>query len=359
VTHRTTTNSLTVSGTGICLPGDPLSTEEVQRKLRLLGVPQTEITRTARLAMAMGVNSRYFCRSLDSCREIPTTGQSNPELSASALRSAADAANLPSQDLDYLITHTATPHTLIPPSASWLAKFVGYDGPFAELRQACTGFANALQLAAGLCQEADASVGIVGSETGSVFFDPSMLGDDEIQTVNLAQMGDGAGAIVVRAATNGSSTIENMFYGSSPKNRKPGMSLRFGGSSQPFSEDSSSILTFDQDFAYIQDQGLELFDLAVDAATAAGVSLSEMEWVVVHQANGRMAEILGPRFGIPQDRFFTTGDTVGNTGSASIWITFHLLRESGKLNRGDRVLVLGAEATCFLYGGFLYRHGNT
>jgi 3-oxoacyl-[acyl-carrier-protein] synthase-3 len=47
---------------------------------------------------------------------------------------------------------------------------------------------------------------------------------------------------------------------------------------------------------------------------------------------------------------------LGNLGSAAIWVSFDRLRRSGKLKTGDTLLVLGAEATKYIYGGFVYRH---
>src|SRR5438876_91220 len=58
----------------------------------------------------------------------------------------------------------------------------------------------------------------------------------------------------------------------------------------------------------------------------------------------------------PAEKFFVDADKVGNLGSASIWVALHHLRASGKLKSGDNVLILGAEATKYLYGGFVYTH---
>ena len=45
-----------------------------------------------------------------------------------------------------------------------------------------------------------------------------------------------------------------------------------------------------------------------------------------------------------------------NLGSAAIWVSLDRLRRSGRLRESDKVLVLGAEATKYLYGGFVYTH---
>ena len=79
-----------------------------------------------------------------------------------------------------------------------MASLLGYRGPVAEFRQACTGFVNATLFAAGLCAAGDGRpIAVVGSETGSVFFDPMRAAEDSAQLVNFVQMGDGAGAIIL------------------------------------------------------------------------------------------------------------------------------------------------------------------
>ena len=105
-----------------------------------------------------------------------------------------------------------------------------------ELRQACTGFANALVIAQGLVSIAGVkAVAIIGSETGSVYFDPQRAGEDVSQLVNLVMMGDGAAAIIVGPDDSGTGArISNNFFGQIGLGRQPGFALDAGGSDQPF-----------------------------------------------------------------------------------------------------------------------------
>ena len=68
-----------------------------------------------------------------------------------------------------------------------------------------------------------------------------------------------------------------------------------------------------------------------------------------------MAELLAPFLGIEQSHVFVNADSLGNTGSAAIWLALAELRSH--LDSGRRVLALGAEATKYMFGGFLYVHG--
>jgi len=142
--------------------------------------------------------TRHICRDFKARHEVPRPGHSNPDLAAAALNAALKEAHLSVGDLAYLIGHTTSPARSLPPNIAIVADRIGFTGPYMELRQACTGFANALVIAQGLAAVAEGkAIGIVGSETGSVYLDPQRASEDISQLVNLVMMGDGGGAIVL------------------------------------------------------------------------------------------------------------------------------------------------------------------
>jgi 3-oxoacyl-[acyl-carrier-protein] synthase-3 len=67
-----------------------------------------------------------------------------------------------------------------------------------------------------------------------------------------------------------------------------------------------------------------------------------------------MARLVSEAIDTPASRIIVDADKLGNLGSAAIWVSLDRLRRSGRLEIGDKVLVLGAEATKYLYGGFIY-----
>jgi 3-oxoacyl-[acyl-carrier-protein] synthase III len=356
MTYRIVKESFSFLGSGMALPGRPLTNDDVVEKLKGLGF--SGIREFSFIARKSGIVTRHFCRDMRGGMEVARQGDSNPDLAARAMSEALDEAGLDVGELGYIFGHTTTPRTLLPPNVSWVADLLEYQGPYAELRQACTGFANALQLASGMLRDTEhAPVGIVGSETGSVFLDPLCAHNGKDQVVNLAQMGDGAAAVIIAPdrGTEGP-RIDTLFYGSAGMGKKPGLTLSFGGSGNPFFCKDATVSTFDHDFEYIKDSGLTLFVSGMKAIRNAGVNPDRIQWVIPHQANGKMVDFLSPSLDIPRRKFVTSGDVVGNTGSASVWIALHKLRRSGELRNGDQVLVLGAEATKFLYGGFIYHH---
>jgi len=198
------------------------------------------------------------------------------------------------------------------------------------------------------------AVAIIGSETGSVYFDPHRAGEDVSQLVNLVMMGDGAAAIVVGPDDSRSGArISRNFFGQVGRGRSPGFTLHAGGSDEPFI--GGGTLEFGHDFAAVRNSGPELFYHGAAAASALGVGVETVNHVIPHQANGRMAELLGPLLGIEPARLFVNAGRLGNTGSAGIWLALAELRSS--LKPGASVLALGAEATKYMFGGFHYVHG--
>lgn len=346
-------------GCGHALPGEAISTNEL-----LAHVDKTfglDLAHRGRIySQKMNIQSRHLSRALLQRHEQPKAGCSNPELVESAVLAALDNAGLKIGDIGYLIGHTATPAMLVPSNISLAAERLGYNGPHMELRQACTGFANALVIAEGLLASQDARpVVIVGSETGSVYFDPMRVKEDPGQLVNMVQMGDAAAAVVLgpkresqgNAARTG--VLSKIYYGQLGGARAPGFSLPIGGSNQTVEEGYAP--EFEHSFQEVRKSGPELFLAGLTVSASAGTSYQDVDYLLPHQANGLMDELLEETLGLSRSKTLVNGHKVGNTGSAAIWLA--LSQSIEHFTSGQSVLVLGAEATKYMFGGFVYQHG--
>jgi 3-oxoacyl-[acyl-carrier-protein] synthase III len=341
---------LAVRGTGVALPGEPIATDQLLQHIATqFGVDVRR--RGAALARLLGISKRHISRALLQRFEGTRPGHTNAELAAQAVRQALDRAGARISDLSYLIAHTATPGQLVPPNVARVAELLSYTGPYIEIRQACTGFANALVFATGLVSNPRTNLlAIVGSETGSVYFDPLTVNVDQGQLVNLLQMGDAAAAVVVAAAGPGDSQVTDLFYGGAREHRPPGFHLVGGGSDAP----GTRLPQFKHNFRSVRRYGPALFEQGVAAARSLGIKLPDVDYVIPHQANGHISFIAAQYLGIASCRVFANAARVGNTGSAAMWLAFDELRS--KLHAGESVLALGAEATSYMFGGFRYVH---
>ncbi len=349
---------LQVLGTGCKLPGNPLTTDELlAHAQRLSGTASTATA--AAIAKRLGIHRRHLARPLAAAIEAPRAADRAPALAAAALRHALAGAQLEPAALSWLVGHTTTPHTCLPSNTAWVADELAFAGAHAELRQACTGFASALLMMSPHVEQLRGVVAIVGSELGSTLFDFGALAEDRSQWVNLVQMGDGAGAIVLGPLTGPrQSRIEFAFFGCRGLDTQPGIGLPEGGSGSP-ALSKASVPLFRHDFAAVRRDGLELLREGMITIGAAGYSFDDFAWIIPHQANGRMREICHSRLGLPAERIVCDAHELGNLGSAAIWVSFDRLRRSGRLRPGERVLVLGAEASKFMFGGFVYTHGSS
>lgn len=334
-----------VLGTGYALPGPPLPTDMLLDRI----AARFDLSRRREalaVARRMGIDTRHVCRDFRAAEENARPGHANPELAAAAMTKALSEANLAIGDIGYLIGHTTTPLQPLPANIAFVADLLDYRGPHLELRQACTGFANALMIAFGLLAAPGARpIAIVGSETGSLFFDPGRVTGDSGQLVNMVQMGDGAGAIILGPASSAGGGIRAAWFGSIGLGRAPGLQMHAGGARE-----------FDHNFAAILSSGALLFDAGRDAAARHGVALDAVDTIIPHQVSGRIGVQSAAHFGLPVERFFVNAHRLGNTGSAAIWLALAQLREA-RPARGMRALVLGAEATKYMHGGFVYEHG--
>lgn len=306
------------------------------------------------IAKKLGIEGRHLVRDLAKAKCAPSP--TSIELSVAALSEALSQAKLTINDLDYLLSHTCTPHTQVPPNAAWIADQQGFDGPYLELRQACTGFANGLQIASAFCHVNQKPLAIVGCETGSVYFDMSPDFVDKAQLVNFVQMGDGAAALILgpNDTDGGLGTISDIYLGQIGHGKQPGFYLDSGSKDVGLNH----MARFHHNIAAVRQQGSQLFELGLAALESCGHQIADMKYILPHQANGHIDLLLAEALQIDKDKIINDAKQLGNLGSAAIWVSLSRLIQSGKLHKGDKVMVLGAEATKYLYGGFIYQHGG-
>jgi 3-oxoacyl-[acyl-carrier-protein] synthase-3 len=211
----------------------------------------------------------------------------------------------------------------------------------------------------------DAVVVIVGSETGSIYMDPMRASADAGQLINLLQMGDGAAAVVLAAsgsrfsttkphAASGAGMIRGVYYGQLGHGSGSAFSLAAGGSDAHAL--AGDVAEFHHDFARVRRDGEALFQAGLAAGAALGATAQAVDCIIPHQANGHLAALLSAALECPAGRIFVNADRVANTGSAAIWLALSEVRSA--LPARARVLALGAEATRFMFGGFIYVHGE-
>ena len=97
-----------------------------------------------------------------------------------------------------------------------------------------------------------------------------------------------------------------------------------------------------------------LSEAAETALKTAHLSKENIDWLMPHQANIRIIESVGERLEIPRKKVIVTVDHHGNTSAASIPLALSENIESGRIKKGD-VIVLTAMGAGFTWGGAVIR----
>jgi len=281
-------------------------------------------------------------------RHIAAEGETTGDLAYHAAVRALEAAGVAAQELDLIVLGTTTPDLVFPSTACLLQHRLGANGCAAfDVNAACSGFIYALTVADKFIKSGAAkTVLVVGSETLT-----RMVDWTERSTCVL--FGDGAGAVVLKADTETGILSTHLHADGGKKEllwNPVGVSVGF----KPGEKNAG---------VRINMAGSDVFKYAVKALDsvveetleANGIDRHELDWLIPHQANLRIIEATAKRLDMPMDRVIVTVDKHGNTSSGSVPLALDEAVRSGKIQRGQLVL-LEAFGGGFTWGSALLRY---
>lgn len=258
-------------------------------------------------------------------------------LGAEAARDAMDEAGVEAGEVDILIVSTATPDRWLPSTACDIQAILGCDNGVAfDIMAACTGHIYGLSMAEGYIAAGRAEVAlVVAAEKMSAILD----WDDRTTAV---LFGDGGGAAVLRPS-NGSGRGILSSHLQSDGNLAELLYRPGGGAIDPLSQG-----VLDEGRHLLKMQGREIFKNAVRsmseacdiALKKAGLTASDVDLLVPHQANIRIIEATAKYAGFPMEKVFVNVDRYGNMSSATVPIAFDEAREQGRIGPGSNVLTV-------------------
>jgi 3-oxoacyl-[acyl-carrier-protein] synthase-3 len=305
-----------ITGTGSCLPGEPVSNLDLVAR----GIDTSDewiVERT-------GIRARH----------LAPAGTATSDLALAASRAAIAAANLAPGDIDLIIVATSTPDYIFPSTACLLQAKLGIKGGAAfDVQAVCTGFVYALATADAMIKSGmHKRALVVGAEVFSRILDWSDRG-------TCVLFGDGAGAVVLEASEG-------------DKNA-PGIrasSLHADGSQVGIlcvpGQVAGGVVSGDP---FLRMDGQAVFKLAVkvldevarETAAKAGIELSQIDWLIPHQANVRILNATAKKLGLPADNLIVTVDRHGNTSAASIPLALDSAIRAGQIKPGQQVMLEG------------------
>lgn len=270
-----------------------------------------------------GIKNRYI-----------STGETATSLAISAAQHALDRAKIKAEELDLIIVATISPEYFMPSTACLVQNEIGaINATCFDVTAACSGFLYAMKVASqGIrCGDYNKAL-VIGSEVLS-----KVLDWEDRNTCVL--FGDGAGAAVL--SQSDLPGIINTYTGSD------------GGGANLLSLQTVSgnnILYETEDInPYMQMDGRAVYSFAIKiipkciekVLEGTDYSVADVSYFVLHQANERIIDSVAKKIQLPSERFYKNMHAYGNTSAASIPIALSELDQSGKLNKGDIIILVG------------------
>tara|TARA_R110002126_G_scaffold141354_1_gene286439 strand:+ start:1269 stop:2243 length:975 start_codon:yes stop_codon:yes gene_type:complete len=280
-------------------------------------------------------------------RHIAAEGEKTSDLALAAARDALHHAGMSAADIDMIVLATATPDETFPSTATRVQAGLGMTrGAAFDVQAVCSGFVYAANVADNFIRLGQAeNVLVIGAETFS-----RILDWEDRSTCVL--FGDGAGAVVLQAQDcAGDSTDRGILSNCLHSDGQHHDLLYVDGG--PSSTQTVGLLRM---------EGPEVFKHAVrnlasvvgEALDAAGLTPSDIDWLVPHQANQRIISTTARKLRMSEDKIVMTVDHHANTSAASIPLALAEAVRDGRVTAGD-VVVLEAMGGGFTWGATVIR----
>lgn len=284
-------------------------------------------------------------------RHIVDPGVATSDLGKEAAIKAIEQAGLTPDDIDVIVVGTTTPDMFFPSTACLIQHKIGASRAWGfDVAGACSGFNFALSIASQLvatgCHE---HALVIGADVMSSIADYQ-------DRATCVLFGDGAGAAIVSPARDPDLSIID-FAHEIDGSGGPALHMPAGGSLHPASHE-----TVEKRMHYIKQDGQTVFKFAVrhteeicrTVLERNGLQASDVGLFVSHQANRRIIQSAADRLGLDPSKVIINIEMYGNTTAATIPLALDEARETGRLKKGDLVLLASVGAG-FTIGSVLLR----
>ncbi len=303
-------------GTGRALPGAPVTNAMLAERLAANGVETSDEWIRERT----GITQRY----------IADDHLSSSDLAAEAGQKAIDMAGLTPAEIDLVIVATSTPDMIFPSTACLVQKKLGIsNGPAFDVQAVCSGFVYAMATADLFIKAGKVKTALViGAEVFSRIMDWS-------DRTTCVLFGDGAGAVVLKADSAPGILGHRLHARGEYENilRTAGTVCNGKATGHPF-------LTMD---------GQSVFKLAVQVLDSSArevladtqLQVSDIDWLIPHQANIRILSATAKRLGMDESKVVVTVDQHANTSAASVPLALDVAMRDGRIKPGQRLMLQG------------------
>jgi 3-oxoacyl-[acyl-carrier-protein] synthase-3 len=276
-------------------------------------------------------------------RRVAAADEFTSDMATQAALRAMAKANVKPEEIDLIIVATITPDMPFPSTGCLVQQKIGaYRAAAFDIEAACSGFIYALEIGQQfIMSRTHNTVLVIGAEKLS-----SIVNWTDRNTCVL--FGDGAGAAILQNRPEAHGLL-TAFMGSDGQ-KADLLSMPGGGSRCPATQESVAA-----GLHFLRMDGKETFKNAVQAMMSAAteclrrceIDITQIKCIIPHQANLRIIDAVTERLGAKPEQVFINLDKYGNTSAASVAIALDEAVESGRINRGDLILlvVFGAGLT--------------
>jgi len=270
-------------------------------------------------------------------RRIANKDESTSDMGVKAALKAIERANINKEDIDLIICATVTPDFFnMPATACMIANKLGIKNVQAfDISAACSGFVYALSIAKAFVESGmKKNVLVIGAEKFSSIVDWS-------DRTTCILFGDGAGAAIIGATNNKEEGFIDI------RASADGSYWDFLITPSPGSVNPASKEAIEEGLIYVKMKGNETFKIAVKTLTKDvkeilkdnNLEAKDIPHFIPHQANYRIIKAVGDALGMSEEQVVLTIQKYGNTSAASIPMAINEIYESGRLKKGELMLL--------------------
>ncbi len=305
-----------IAGTGSHLPPRRLTNADLAQELAKRGVETSD----AWIVERTGIRARHFA----------ADGVNASDMALHACQAAMTAAGCAATDIDLIIVATSTPDMVFPSTAAILQHKLGIAGCAAfDVQAVCSGFVYALTVADAMIKTGSANRALV---VGAEIFSRILDFNDRTTCV---LFGDGAGAVVLEA----SSTPGILATELHADGKHVGI-LCVPGTVSGGQVTGDPLLKMDGPAVFKLAVSV-LEDVARSVLAKAGRTESDIDCLIPHQANIRIMQSTARKLKLAPEKLVVTVDRHGNTSAASIPLALDDAVRTGRIARGDTVMLEG------------------
>jgi 3-oxoacyl-[acyl-carrier-protein] synthase III len=329
------TRKIKIISTGKYLPKNPVTAQQLAERIG---------TSAEWIEKKSGVKIRYF-----------VNGETASQMGAFAAKNALEVAGLSIRDIDCIVSTSGIPEQSIPCNAALIQEQLGATDlgiPAFDINSTCLSFITGLDTISYLVTAGRYKrVLLVATEVSS-------LGINWQDKESCTLFGDGAAAAII---TQSDKEDSSQILSSRIETYSKGAHLtecQGGGNKYHPSEygNDPEFFLFKMDGRGVYRLSSQILPGFVERLFApSGLKMEDIQMVIPHQASLMAMRLISKQLNIPPEKFMVIAHNHGNTVAASVPMALHEAIVQKKINRGDKIMLLGTSAG-FSVGGIILEY---